>query len=552
MVARRLSFLLVLVALFPAAAAADGVHTVRAADAPLSLAVGQARFWPGGHIESGSVDDPVLCDVVAPCPTWPLELAEGGRRLRVAIDTPSREDSFDVELLDPTGAVKATGSASNQFNGEAFAERPDAGRWTVRVVPRGATDASFRMRARLEGALPPAGEKHPLLPNLRAVPPYEFGFVAPANPLNAAYPPDTVNPPLEVAGVAPLSCTADEVAPVELQGGAAKECLRLTSGPINVGDGPFLKRFAFAGDLAAGTADVETLRGTARQEVLWSDGTSTQRDAGTYSFHTTHAHFHDDGILTYELFRLVGGRDGSELVAAGQGTKSGFCPADQLIGDWRSFTQDPPGAFGEGDQPGGSCFDPQDGTFALTRGWGDVYRYQRPGQYVEFAGNGDGHYVVRTTVDKSNTTLETDEQDNSAYALIKITGKRVDIVERGWGTSHLDPARKVFTGLGPAAQDDVAGELPATGAAPPADTSAPTLSVVSLRRGVLRFRLSERASVTLVARRKGRTVARMALSGRRGINAVRLPARARRKGTRLTLFARDGAGNTTKALRRTL
>ncbi len=105
------------------------------------------------------------------------------------------------------------------------------------------------------------------------------GFAAPLNPANAVYPPDTVNPPLTVLGESPLSCTADEIAPPEVEGGGATKCLRLTSGPINVGDGPFLKRFTFADDLAAGSLDTTLLRGKARQEILWSDGTSTQRDA---------------------------------------------------------------------------------------------------------------------------------------------------------------------------------------------------------------------------------------------------------------------------------
>ena len=54
-----------------------------------------------------------------------------------------------------------------------------------------------------------AKSARPMLPDLRTVPPFEFGFVAPANPLNGAYPPDTANPPLDVAGVHPLSCAID-------------------------------------------------------------------------------------------------------------------------------------------------------------------------------------------------------------------------------------------------------------------------------------------------------------------------------------------------------
>jgi len=197
---------------------------------------------------------------------------------------------------------------------------------------------------------------------------------------------------------------------------------------MNVGAGPFMKTFEFASDAASGgmSADGAFVRGPAFQDILMSDGTVAKRRAGTYSFHTTHAHFHDDGILTYELFRVAG----DQLVPAGKGTKSGFCPADQLMGQWRVFGQDPSGFFGEGDTPTGSCYGAaDDGLLALTRGWGDIYRWQRPGQYVEFAGNGDGWYVVRCTVDKGNTTLETDETDNASYALIRVSGRRV-IAER--------------------------------------------------------------------------------------------------------------------------
>jgi hypothetical protein len=102
---------------------------------------------------------------------------------------------------------------------------------------------------------------------------------------------------------------------------------------------------------------------------------------------------------------------------------------------------------------------------ALTRGWGDVYRWQRPGQYVEFSGNGNGLYVVRSTVDKGNTTLETNENDNSSYALIRVNGHQVEELERGQGLSPFDPTKAVFTGYGPASQDPY-------GALPDADSEA--------------------------------------------------------------------------------
>lgn len=514
--------------------------------APLELGLGDGRFWSGGQVESGDVPDAALCDVVAPCPTFQLSLAGGGHRLRVAYDTPSREDSFRLDLIAPDGTVTSQ-SGSNVFNAEAFVERPTAGTWTVRLVPQGATRAFVRLRAKLDAApeAPPAG-RAPLLPNLRAVPPYELGFVAPANPLNAAYPPDTVNPPLSVAGVEPLSCTADEMAPAELGGGAAHDCLRLTTGPINVGEGPFMKTFTFASDAAGGRLDGEGpyVRGDARQVVAYSDGSTESRPSGKYSFHTTHAHFHDEGILTYELFRVVG----ESLVEAGKGTKSGFCPADQLMGEWRLFRQEQAGFFGEGDTPTGSCYGAaDDGLVALTRGWGDVYRWQRPGQYMEFSGNGDGYYVARATVDKGDTTLETDETDNSSYALIRISGRRIELIERGQGTSHLDPRKVVFSGYGPASQDPWGELAPAPGAA--ADRTSPRIRDVRVRGRTLHFRLSEPATVRVTVLRHGRRVRRWWVRGRAGRNALRL--RAVRPGAyRLALVATDAAGNAGRAVTR--
>lgn len=510
----------------------------------MSLDVGQARFWLGGTITEAHVAASSLCGASGPCPAWTLAVEGGGHRLRAAIDTPSREDSFRIELLGPGGGVVASADASNQFNAELVVGEPPGGDYVLRVVPTNATHASFRLRAKLEAGpeARPRGDA-PLLPNLKAVPPYEFGFVAPLNPLNGAYPPDIVNPPLSVAGIEPLSCAPDELLPVSLGGQGAHDCLRLTTGPINVGNGPFIKTFRFLDDLAAGKVATTTLRGPATQRIVHADGSVSERPAGTYSFHTTHAHFHDDGILTYELFRVRG----KELEPAGIGTKSGFCPADQLLGEWRTFRNDAPGSFGTGDSASGSCMSLTDGVLALTRGWGDVYRWQRPGQFMEFAGNGDGRYVARATVDKHDTTLETDETDNAAYALIRVVGRKVEVLERGQGLSPFDPRKEVFTGLGPASQD-AEGELPA---AAPRDTAAPKVRRLRFLRGAraVRFSLDEAATVRVVLLRGSRKLASLRVRGRRGTNTVTVPRRARRA-TRVAVTARDLAGNYAKTVRR--
>ncbi|HEX8742020.1 MAG TPA: PASTA domain-containing protein [Thermoleophilaceae bacterium] len=423
--------------------------------ADLALDPGESVFWDGETVADANVRSPALCGSTGPCFSYALRIAAPARRLRAAIDTPSRTDTFELALIDPSGATAAAVQNSNRFNEEAFVDSPVPGAWTVRVMPKGATDAFFRLRAKLEAARPdPAAGHVPILPNLRTVPPYEFSFIAPANPLNGVYPPDTVNPPADAAGVHPISCTADEMAPREAGGFAAKRCLRLTSGPVNVGPGPFEMRFRFAEDVSEGEGTVQPeggtiQRGPAFQAVHYADGSVETRPAGTYSYHVTHAHFHDDNVLTYELFRVTDDRTGA-LAAAGGGTKSGFCPADQLFGEWHRFDQGRAGTYGHDDvETGRNCFSPSEGLLGLTVGWGDVYRWQRPGQYVEFGSNPDGLYVVRSTVDRDDEVLETSEEDNVAYALIAVAGDRVDLLERGRGTSPWDPARIVFRGPGP-------------------------------------------------------------------------------------------------------
>jgi hypothetical protein len=443
------------------------------AAAPPALSPGDSAFWDGELVEDANVGDASRCDSEGTCFSYPLRLSATAARLRVAIDTPSREDSFQFQAIAPDGSVAADAQNSNQFNEELFVLEPAPGEWTVRVIPKGATRAFFRLRAKLESELPsqPAG-RVPQLPNLKTVPPYEFGFIAPANPLNGVYPPDSVNPPADVAGVHPLSCTADEMAPAALGGFEADRCLRLTSGPINVGEGPYDMRFSFTEDVSEGEGTLRPDGGTIQrgpifQAVHFSDGSLELRDAGTYSFHVTHGHFHDDNVLTYDLLKVIDPTSG-ELAPAGGGTKSGFCPADQLFGEWHRFAQQKSGTFGEGDSAaGGNCFSPSDGFIGLTVGWGDIYRWQRPGQYVEFGSNGDGLYVVQSTVDKQDETLELNEHDNTAYALIRIVGERIDLLERGQGSSPWDPTKVVFRGSGPSDLGAVPEADPETGCVVP-------------------------------------------------------------------------------------
>ena len=94
--------------------------------------------------------------------------------------------------------------------------------------------------------------------------------------------------------------------------------------------------------------------------------------------------------------------------------------------------------------------------------------------------------------------------------------------------------------------DAVSGTpAPVAPAAPAADGAAPTINRLATRGRRMRLRLSEPARLSIRLRGRGSRVVTTTVAGRRGINAIAL-----RKGRyRVSVIARDAAGNTSGALR---
>ena len=396
---------------------------------PIVLAKGAAAFWSGGYVEDANTHLPgaAACSVIK-CFEFPLKVAAGGWRLRVALDTPARYTQFELDLLDPHGTQVASvnNPAGSEFDIEAFALHPAAGTWTARVVPQETRNASFRMRAKLETGPLAYPKKTMLLPDLMVTPPYEFTFVAPANPGNA-FATDDVNPPLEVAGEHPFSCTPDEMVNDHVS-----RCLRFTTGPRDAGPGAL----EIAYDPTAAKLGLST-PGPAFQRVYYSDGTSFLRPAGQFQFHPVHGHYHYLNFLTWQLYHVS---SSYELTKAGGGKKLGLCPADELFADWTVFNQEQSKTFTP------NCgLSAGEANLGLNVGWGDVYRWQRPGQYADFTGDGDGYYLLRVTVNAGHQVLEPNYANDDAYAYIHIVGDNITLIERGQGSSPWDPNRVVFT-----------------------------------------------------------------------------------------------------------
>jgi hypothetical protein len=386
-------------------------------------------FWDGGRV--GDLTDRAAglpstlsasCVEAGPCYAYKLRLAEKGARLRVAIDIPQRRDTYRITIVDPHG-TSTQKTTFNAFNAEVFVPKPDTGMWTIVVAPLTAEHSTFRLRAKLEAhEYSPSKAKKLWAPNLIVPRLWEFGFVSPVTGL-AGFSSDDANPPVDAAGHHLFSCTFDETAE------GAHRCLRFSFQLSNAGDGNFDVRFNTTGNPQQG-AMVQCVERPGKAPLA--------RPAGEYWFHSTHGHYHYQDVVLHQLFRVTNRKTGA-MALAGNGQKLGYRPADQGFARWDRFVQGPSGTSASA----GNCYAGSNNQIGLSRGWGDAYRWQRPGNFVEFGNNPDGWYVVRTTADPTHHLLETDESDNMGYAYVRVIGDYAQLLETGIGSDPWDPHKIV-------------------------------------------------------------------------------------------------------------
>jgi hypothetical protein len=429
------------------------------------LEPGEKRFWDGEYVSQSlgglgaffdySFAPPEAQQELDPCATglafcrrYQFDVATSGDTLRVALDSSRRGECFALELRDPTGA-RFSGffdpgfpfvcpeeiGTPQIYTLEIAVPEAAAGTWELRAIGIEVSDWAYRLRAVLER--PAAPRRGLLRPNIVPWLPSEFGFVAPgsSNPGTAI---DRRNPP----GPPGVSCHAEEAPDVH--------CLRFSSGISNVGEGPLFLDFVndqtfqhiYLGD------DTPEFYGDNE-----ADGAYLVRAAGPAEYHPAHEHRHFRDMVLYELFAVHGDGDrDARLTPLGAGRKHGWCAFSQRFERWFDTRQDNQFASFPGGENDVYC----DTAFTLERGWGDQYRWQRPGQYVPYdlAADPDGTmraglYLVRITADPENRLWETREDDNVVYALIKVVdgaspnSDRVVVCETGRGASPWDRHRTV-------------------------------------------------------------------------------------------------------------
>jgi hypothetical protein len=390
--------------------------TAVAAPSPPGLKGKRIVDLPGRHFPAAEGGDPVACEPES-CQSLfvqvrPERRSQPGRPAPVefAIRWPSEYDDFDLTVYRPDGAMVA-GTTGRVGSAEAvFDRRPMQGLYRMVVSARDVTDSDYEAVVQVE-RIPRRfrGPRRELLPNLQTLPPDNLHVAIPSG-----YP-----------GGDPLPGLGTSCYPQESLEAGVSRCLRFDTAIANTGPGELRMRFLLSG---VGTDQ------RMQQVVDMTKGSPRYRDAGEYEWHQSHGHAHYAGFAGYRLSSVYDHGSTGPVVA--EETKAGFCLQDTELSWWRR-RGNAPSTF---TYP--ACTQPHErdsigtwGVMGISRGWTDVYTWDLPDQYVPIDGLPDGRYLLETTADASRRVKETDEDDNLAWALIRLSGDEATVLDSGIGSA---------------------------------------------------------------------------------------------------------------------
>jgi hypothetical protein len=367
---------------------------------------------------TGGVDNPIGIPLVNPpipivcaitCQAFTVTAARRAPFLVSVKDTAgSQNNGWDLSVYDPDGALvgAANGVGANGQAVEVAHAKPGAYQIFVTFTYAYDAAAAYKGEVRLEGGSSwrpglvtcglTVGDVTGCykLPVLVADPAFDLrvGGLPPAASTPLGF-------PIPVELPTPTSCYIDET----VQQGATR-CLRFTSNVRNVGAGRLDIRLPLVSSAPASGFVPGECR--AEQLLHTTSGTPAVRPAGPCEYHPAHAHFHYKDLVGFSLHALLpNGALGPRL---GNGLKESFCLADD---DYFGFgSAGPNGPRTYVGQPGCNLPATVDETGAfvqegITPGWGDVYTWDTPGQFIDISNTPPGRYAVVEMTNPSGTIL---------------------------------------------------------------------------------------------------------------------------------------------------
>ena len=198
-----------------------------------------------------------------------------------------------------------------------------------------------------------------------------------------------------------------------------RKLLRFSSIIVNVGDGRFEARGRRPNTGASTMAvtqriydDAGGYRSVPTDAVMYYSGARDGDDG--------HSHWHVRRLEGFKLTRLDNG------VKVGTIAKHGFCFFDNYR---YGSAQDPFYTVARG-----ACGDSSSNLrvrMGLSVGWGDIYRWSLPGQYIDITGLSAGKYRLRGVADPSDWFREKDNTNNSTWVDLQITSDGVRVLNHG-------------------------------------------------------------------------------------------------------------------------
>jgi Lysyl oxidase len=207
-----------------------------------------------------------------------------------------------------------------------------------------------------------------------------------------------------------------KIADIRIDTSTGRRLLRYTTKIINVGAGAFELQ---------GTRSSTTSPWTVQQRLYNSDGTENSTvttNATLFYAGDGHNHWHVQDLELGELTRLDNG------VKVGTSAKRGFCFYDNI----RYNSSAPP--FYESSS--NSCALNNPGALSvmmgLSVGWGDIYVWSIPFQYVDVTGLIPGRYRLTERVNPS-LGLSADLSNNETWVDLRLTKNAVRVEAYGPG-----------------------------------------------------------------------------------------------------------------------
>ena len=218
--------------------------------------------------------------------------------------------------------------------------------------------------------------------------------------------------------------------------GPNRRLLRFSALITNVGQGPLVVRGKRDCDSSA-CPKMRTAQRIKQTDGTWR-GVRTDR-AARLDVGDGHDHWHVLRVQRYELFPLD---RPPEAPGALRGAKTGYC-----FFDTNATRLDLPGAprqrvFSESD-----CGDASSTSvrMGLSVGWGDLYGWYLPRQWIDTTGIAYGRYLLCSTANAEGDWLETDRSNNQSWAEIRLSGgqgaDKVEVLRTGRSScaTQLDP-----------------------------------------------------------------------------------------------------------------